>query len=46
VALGDRVLALREGAIALDLPIPHKRQRRAASEAELAALQGRILAAV
>ena len=46
VALGDRVLALREGAIALDLPIPHKRQRRAAGEAELAALQARVLAAV
>jgi sulfonate transport system ATP-binding protein len=46
VALGDRVLALREGAIALDLPIPHKRQRRSASESELAALQARILAAV
>jgi sulfonate transport system ATP-binding protein len=46
VALADRVLALREGAIALDLPIPHKRQRRAANEGELAALQARILAAV
>jgi len=46
VALGDRVLTLREGAIALDLPIPHKRQRRSASESELAALQARILAAV
>jgi hypothetical protein len=39
-------LALRDGAIALDLPIPHRRQRREASEAELAALQTRILAAV
>ncbi|WP_158814587.1 ATP-binding cassette domain-containing protein [Methylocapsa sp. S129] len=46
VALGDRVLALREGAIALDLPIPHKRQQRDASDAELAALQARVLAAV
>jgi sulfonate transport system ATP-binding protein len=46
VALADRVLALRDGAIALDLPIPHRRQRREASEAELAALQTRILAAV
>ena len=46
VALGDRVLALREGAIALDLPIPRKRQRASASEAELAALRSRILAAV
>jgi len=46
VALGDRVLALRDGAIALDLPIPHKRQRREASDAELAALQARVLAAV
>jgi sulfonate transport system ATP-binding protein len=46
VALANRVLALREGSIALDLPIPHKRERRAASAAELAALQARILAAV
>jgi sulfonate transport system ATP-binding protein len=46
VALADRVLALREGVIALDLPIPHKRQRREASEAERAGLQARILAAV
>ena len=46
VALADRVLALRDGAIALDLPIPHKRERRTASAAELAALQARILAAV
>jgi sulfonate transport system ATP-binding protein len=46
VALGERVLALREGAIALDLPIPQKRQKRPASETELAALQARILAAV
>jgi sulfonate transport system ATP-binding protein len=46
VALGERVLALRDGAIALDLPIPPKRQKRPASEAELAALQARILAAV
>ena len=46
VALGDRVLALREGSIALDLPIPRKRQRGSASEAELGALRERILAAV
>jgi sulfonate transport system ATP-binding protein len=45
-ALAERVLALREGSIALDLPIPHNRQRRAAGETELAALQARILAAV
>ena len=46
VALGDRVLTLRDGAIALDLPIPHKKQRREASEAELASLRAHILAAV
>ena len=44
--LADRVLALRDGAIALDLPIPHRKQRREASENELAALKARILAAV
>ena len=46
VALGDRVLTLRDGAIALDLPIPYKKQRREASETELAPLRARILAAV
>jgi sulfonate transport system ATP-binding protein len=46
VALADRVLTLREGTIALDLPIPHRNQRRAASEAELVALRARILATV
>jgi sulfonate transport system ATP-binding protein len=46
VALADRVVALRDGAIALDLPIPHKKQRREASDAELAALRARVLAAV
>jgi sulfonate transport system ATP-binding protein len=46
VALADRVLVLRDGAIALDLPIPHKKQRREANEAELASLRARILAAV
>jgi sulfonate transport system ATP-binding protein len=46
VALGDRVLALREGVIALDLSIPHKKQRRGASETELATLHARVLAAV
>ncbi len=45
-ALAERVLALRGGTIALDLAILHKKQRRAASAAELAALQARILAAV
>jgi sulfonate transport system ATP-binding protein len=44
--LADRVVALREGAIALDLPIPHRKQRREASDVELAALKARILAAV
>jgi sulfonate transport system ATP-binding protein len=44
--LADRVVALREGAVALDLPIPHRKQRRDASEDELAALKARILAAV
>lgn len=46
VALADRVLTLREGTIALDLPIPHRKQRRTASEGELAALRARILATV
>jgi len=45
-ALAERVLALREGTIALDLAIPHRKQRRAATETELAALRARILAAV
>jgi sulfonate transport system ATP-binding protein len=32
-ALAERVLVLREGSLALDLLIPHNKQRRAASEA-------------
>jgi sulfonate transport system ATP-binding protein len=46
VALADRVLALREGAIALDLSIPPELRRRAGGDAERAELQARILAAV
>jgi hypothetical protein len=40
------VLALRDGAIALDLPMPHRVQRRLPTEAELAGLQARVMAAV
>jgi sulfonate transport system ATP-binding protein len=46
VTLGDRVLALREGVISLDLPIPQMTENRAAREAELVGLQARVLAAV
>jgi sulfonate transport system ATP-binding protein len=45
VALGERVLALRDGIVSLDLPIPQT-ETRAKDEAELAALQARVLAAV
>lgn len=46
IALADRVLALRDGAIALDLPMPHRVQRRLPTEAELAGLQALVMAAV
>jgi sulfonate transport system ATP-binding protein len=46
VALGDRVVVLRDGAIAADLPLPDKKQKRAPGETERAALEARILAAV
>jgi sulfonate transport system ATP-binding protein len=46
VALADRVLVLRDGAVALDLTLPHRTARRLAGEAERAALQARILEAV
>jgi sulfonate transport system ATP-binding protein len=46
IALADRVLALRDGVIALDLPLPHRLQRRPPTEAELAGLQSRVMAAV
>jgi sulfonate transport system ATP-binding protein len=46
IALAERVLVLRDGAIALDLPIAHNKQHREASESELASLRARILAAV
>jgi sulfonate transport system ATP-binding protein len=45
VALGERVLALRDGIVSLDLPIPQT-ETRAKDEAQLAALQARVLAAV
>jgi sulfonate transport system ATP-binding protein len=46
IALADRVLALREGTIALDLPIPPELLRGAGGDAERATLQARVLAAV
>jgi sulfonate transport system ATP-binding protein len=46
IALADRVLVLREGAIALDLSIPLELRRRAGEDAERATLQARVLAAV
>jgi sulfonate transport system ATP-binding protein len=46
LSLGDRILALREGGIALDLSNSHRTQRRGVSETELAALHARVLAAV
>jgi sulfonate transport system ATP-binding protein len=46
IALADRVLVLREGAIALDLSIPLELRRRAGEDAEHATLQARVLAAV
>jgi sulfonate transport system ATP-binding protein len=46
VALADRVLALRDGAIALDLPIALPRPRREANDPRAAKLHARVLAAV
>lgn len=43
VALADRVIVLRAGKVALDLPIDLPRPRREAADAEAARLQGRIL---
>lgn len=46
VALADRVIVLRHGEIALDLPVDLPRPRREAGDAAAAALQRTILAAV
>ncbi|WP_084540013.1 ATP-binding cassette domain-containing protein [Azorhizobium doebereinerae] len=46
VALADRVVVLRQGEIALDIPIDLPRPRREAGDPAAAALQARILAAV
>jgi sulfonate transport system ATP-binding protein len=43
VALADRVLVLREGTIALDMPIELPRPRRELSDAKAARLQALIL---
>jgi sulfonate transport system ATP-binding protein len=43
VALADRVIVLRDGGIALDLPIDLPRPRRQAADASAVALQARIL---
>jgi sulfonate transport system ATP-binding protein len=46
VALADRVVVLREGRVALDLPITLPRPRHEAADPAAAALQARILDAV
>lgn len=46
VALADRVVVLRQGEIALDLPIDLPRPRREAGDAAASALQAKVLAAV
>ena len=46
VALADRVVVLREGRVALDLPINLPRPRHEAADPAAAALQARILDAV
>ncbi|HMN85415.1 MAG TPA: ATP-binding cassette domain-containing protein [Bauldia sp.] len=46
VALADRVVVLREGKVALDLPVDLPRPRREAADPKAAALQARILEAV
>jgi len=46
VALADRVLVLREGTVALDLPIDLPRPRLQSGDPALAALRARILAEV
>ncbi|PWR20160.1 ATP-binding cassette domain-containing protein [Zavarzinia aquatilis] len=45
IALADRVLVLREGALALDVDVPRQRPR-GHGDAQLAQLEARILAAV
>ncbi|MCW0181982.1 MAG: ATP-binding cassette domain-containing protein [Zavarzinia sp.] len=45
IALADRVLVLREGALALDVEVPRQRPR-GHGDAQLAQLEARILAAV
>jgi sulfonate transport system ATP-binding protein len=46
VALADRVIVLREGRVALDLPVPLPRPRREEADPAAVALQARILDAV
>ncbi|RVJ49377.1 ATP-binding cassette domain-containing protein [Sinorhizobium meliloti] len=46
VALADRVIVLRDGGIALDMPIDLPRPRREAADTAAVALQARILDAV
>ena len=46
VSLADRALVLRDGAIALDVPIAAPRAERAASDPQIAKLRADILAAV
>jgi sulfonate transport system ATP-binding protein len=46
VALADRVVVLREGRIALDVPVPFHRPRPATADPAASSLQARILAAV
>jgi sulfonate transport system ATP-binding protein len=46
VALADRVIVLREGAIALDIPVPLERPRRELADAQAVDLQRQILEAV
>lgn len=43
VALADRVLVIRDGAIALDIPVDLPRPRRGAADTSAVALQARIL---
>ncbi|WP_159717171.1 ATP-binding cassette domain-containing protein, partial [Geminicoccus flavidas] len=46
VALADRVVVLKAGEIALDMPVPFPRPRRQLADPAAAALQAEILAAV
>jgi sulfonate transport system ATP-binding protein len=46
VALADRVIVLRDGAVACDVPVPLARPRREADHPEAVQLRNRLLAAV